>query len=114
MEEGDKEDLMQEDKKRSPTGLVALRPVGDHPLKGPGAIQQPLCDFSEGLEDSRGGRGCSGPSLSLQMRKLRPTEGPPEPKCFSSNVSLGKSSLKRDHNMSHLIGLSEGQQRESV
>ena len=85
------------------TLLVALRPVGNHPLKGPGAkcyIQQPLWDFSEGPEDVRGGRNHSGPSLSLQTRKLKPPEGPQ-----SQNVSQAMSPLESHHSNNGIITL---------
>ena len=85
------------------TLLVALRPVGNHPLKGPGVkcyIQQPLWDFSEGPEDVRGGRNHSGPSLSLQTRKLKPPEGPQ-----SQNVSQAMSPLESHRSNNGIITL---------
>ena len=82
---------------------VALRPVGNHPLKGPRAkryVQQPPWDFSEGPEDVRGGRNHSGPSLSLQTRKLKPSEGPQ-----SQNVSQAMSPLESHHSNNGIITL---------
>ena len=82
---------------------VALRPVGKHPLKGPQAkrcVQKPLWDFSGGPEDVRGGRNHSGPSFSLQTRKLKPPEGPQ-----SQNVSQAMSPLESHHSNIGIITL---------